>query len=191
MLLIDERISFYGVGISISFSKFRVFSCMSEWVSFQLRKTLKVHRNAVVNSGAAEPTFTFHVGNCLQDMTFIECHDVTGSWITPPTDIPVNTADQFTISFPTNGGASTGNCTWEYTNGHGKWVAYWDWFVEILGDENFGMGTEDEIDDAETSLTPPLPFFNVVCGVFGYGQDGINYCIGATSPEADGCSNWN
>jgi hypothetical protein len=62
--------------------------------------------------------------------------------------------------------------------------------VQIGGDSNFGSGSEDSIDNAETDMTTPLPFFNVVCFVAGYNDDGLNFCIAQTAPPADGCDQW-
>jgi hypothetical protein len=58
---------------------------------------------AVVAPGTTE--YHFHFGNCLNNMTFIGCHDFVGTWAAGkgPTNITVNTAIDMTIEFPASG----------------------------------------------------------------------------------------
>ncbi len=104
-----------------------------------------------------------------------------------PTDIPVNTAIDMTLNWKSS---TTGNCTWEYSNSHGKWEFYWNWQIQEFGDQNFGLGTGDDADNAEAELSAPLPILNIVCGVVAYGDDGINFCEASTAPSSAGCDNW-
>jgi len=138
----------------------------------------------------ADAVWNFHFGNCLANMKFVECHDVVGDWVTKPTNVAVNKSVDFVLGFPATGAAITGNCTWSYTNKHGSWVAFFSWFVEPFGNENFGLGTLDEIDDAQAGLSTPEPITSTVCGVLAYGQDGINYCIAQTAPPSANCGQW-
>jgi hypothetical protein len=134
-----------------------------------------------------DTTWTFRLGNCVADtMTFESCQDVVGTLLTQPTDIPGNQAVNFTVSETSSG--TTGNCTWSYANSNGKWVAFLDWFVQPFGDNDFGAGTNDDIDDEVTNNT--TPFFNVVCTVFAYHVSGEEACELQTDPTSAGCITW-
>jgi len=136
-------------------------------------------------------TLTIRIGNCVESMTFIGCADVAGTFLTqPPPTIDPMISGNFTIVIPTGGVATTGNCSWEYTNAHGVWPTFVAWNFNPLGQQDFGGGTNDAIDNEMTDFSMPLTLgsVSVACVVFAYGTDGVNQCISVTSPPSIGCT---
>mmetsp|Transcript_43224 Transcript_43224/g.53094 ORF Transcript_43224/g.53094 Transcript_43224/m.53094 type:complete len:164 (+) Transcript_43224:102-593(+) len=96
---------------------------------------------------------TFHVNNCLQDMTFWTCFDVIGSFIEKPTTyIPQYSRGEWIINLPENAQIQQGNCTYNYTNSNGNWTAFFSWDWSWLGGESAGGGTQDELDNEITVM---------------------------------------
>jgi len=137
-------------------------------------------------SSPVDTTWRFLVGNCVGTMKFTGCEYVIGNFTAPPTDIPLNEASIFTITQSSTG--TTGNCSWVYSNSNGSWPSWFAWNVVVGGNEQFGGGTNDDIDNEVTAIT--TPYFTNICAVFAYGIDGENFCIQETAPPAQGCMQW-
>jgi len=143
-------------------------------------------------SEAKDHVLAVRLGNCVGNMTFLQCVDVAGQWYnnSGPVDIPYMEAGAFAIILPPGGAATVGNCTWEYDSPtSGKQVAFFTWNFAVFGNQDFGAGTNDSPDDEDTELSMPLALgdLTVICGVFAYGVAGAEQCESLTTPPADGC----
>ena len=83
----------------------------------------------------------------------IECIDVIGTFSIPPNQtIPQYSRGEWVMELADNK-ETQGNCTYQYTNSHGTWTAFFDWQYQTLGDKAFGGGTDDEIDNETTDIS--------------------------------------
>lgn len=96
------------------------------------------------------------VNSCLDDdMRFTGCRDVLGTPVAVPSpNTTLKKYDHFAFMFnaPAEMQQTMGNCTFEYTNANGNWVAFFDWTYAPIGDEITGGGTNDVIDNENTVL---------------------------------------
>jgi hypothetical protein len=93
------------------------------------------------------------VNNCLSDLTLLNCRDILGTWITKPKNvIPSMTRGTWSLYTPSLTSPSQGNCTFQYTNTHGNWTAFFDWEWAPLSSQSWGAGTNDEVDDERTDI---------------------------------------
>ena len=76
-----------------------------------------------------------------------------GSFIQEPTPtIPQFKRGTWIINLPENTQIQQGNCTYNYTNSHGMWTAFFDWTWAWIGDTIAGGGTQDERDGELTDM---------------------------------------
>merc|ERR1711974_379428 len=98
--------------------------------------------------------FYLRINSCMDDdMHFTGCRDVIGTPVSfPKPNMTLKKYDVFEImvNAPGETTATMGNCTFEYTNANGKWVAFFDWYYAPIGDNTVGAGTNDVIDKENT-----------------------------------------
>lgn len=96
---------------------------------------------------------TIHVNNCLEEMTFVGCRDVIGNFSSQPSETIAQYSRGEWVLNLSDDKETQGNCTYQYTNSHGTWTAFFDWEYQTLGSANFGGGTNDVIDSEITDIS--------------------------------------
>ena len=81
--------------------------------------------------------FHLRINNCLEPLTLIDCGGAVGKWVQRPGPV-INSYNWSWIEiYPVSlSNPTIGNCTFHYTNKHGRWTAFVDWDFATLGERS-------------------------------------------------------